>query len=265
MASQQTRNLCSVHGSQGANQSPINIESHKAIYDEDLAKNHLKIAQHSATIALTNTGATVDVKADQSYEISGGPMPNPYELVGFHFHWQNKYNHLAGSEHTVDGKAFASELHLVHLNKAKYSSVNDALGHKNGLCVLGVFLELTSDKTGHNDLEALTRSFEKIQLKDSEYTSPNAFCPYSLLPSDQLSYWTYPGSLTTAPFSECVTWIVFREPIQVSQNQLDQFRLLKTATKEEAAGKEHGKLPCICHNVRETFPLGDRVLRASFS
>eukprot|EP00112_Aurelia_sp_Birch-Aquarium-sp1_P016830 Seg3848.3 transcript_id=Seg3848.3/GoldUCD/mRNA.D3Y31 product="Carbonic anhydrase 7" protein_id=Seg3848.3/GoldUCD/D3Y31 len=265
MASQQTQSLCSVNGSQGANQSPINIESHKAIYDKDLAKNPLKFGLHSSTIALTNTGASVDVKAQQSYEISGGPLPNPYELVGFHFHWQNKYNHLAGSEHTIDGKAFASELHLVHLNKAKYNSVSDALGHKNGLCVLGVFLELTSGATGHNDLEALTRNFEKIQLKDAEFKSPDPFCPYGLLPADQLSYWTYPGSLTTSPFSECVTWIVFKEPIQVSQSQINQFRLLKTATVEEAAGKEHAELPCICHNVRETFPLGDRVLRASFS
>eukprot|EP00112_Aurelia_sp_Birch-Aquarium-sp1_P006848 Seg17482.1 transcript_id=Seg17482.1/GoldUCD/mRNA.D3Y31 product="Carbonic anhydrase 7" protein_id=Seg17482.1/GoldUCD/D3Y31 len=257
--------MASSKANEGAQQSPINIETSKAIFDRDLAKNPFKFPQDLSIVSLTNTGISVDVKAHQFYEISGGPLPNPYELVGFHFHWQNKHNHLAGSEHTIDGKAFASELHLVHLNKAKYNSVADALPHKDGLCVLGVFLEVTSDETGHKHFDAITKNLEKIQPKGKESTTTDQFCPYSLLPADRRSFWTYPGSLTTAPFSECVTWIVFKEPIQVSQNQINQFRLLKTATVEEAAGKEHAELPCICHNVRETFPLGERVLKATFS
>ena len=33
-------------------------------------------------------------------------------------------------------------------------------------------------------------------------------------------YWTYPGSLTTEPFNESVTWIVFREPMEISKKQV---------------------------------------------
>ena len=51
----------------------------------------------------------------------------------------------------------------------------------------------------------------------------------------------------------------------MSQSQINKFRLLKTATEEEASGKEQSELPCICNNVREIFPLGNRVLRAAFS
>lgn len=38
------------------------------------------------------------------------------------------------------------------------------------------------------------------------------------------SYWTYGGSLTTPPCYESVTWIVFEQPIQVSEAQLQAFR-----------------------------------------
>lgn len=45
------------------------------------------------------------------------------------------------------------------------------------------------------------------------------FDPCSLLPGN-LDYWTYPGSLTTPPLLECVTWIVLKEPITVSSEQV---------------------------------------------
>jgi len=33
-------------------------------------------------------------------------------------------------------------------------------------------------------------------------------------------YYTYPGSLTTEPFTECVIWIIFTKPIDISRNQV---------------------------------------------
>jgi carbonic anhydrase len=36
-------------------------------------------------------------------------------------------------------------------------------------------------------------------------------------------YYTYAGSLTTVPFSEGLDWYVFKEPIHVSQAQIDAF------------------------------------------
>jgi hypothetical protein len=37
---------------------------------------------------------------------------------------------------------------------------------------------------------------------------------------ESLDYWSYPGSLTTPPLSESVTWVVFKEPIIVSSAQV---------------------------------------------
>lgn len=47
----------------------------------------------------------------------------------------------------------------------------------------------------------------------------SCFNPKCLLPTSR-HYWTYPGSLTTPPLSESVTWIVLREPISISEKQV---------------------------------------------
>lgn len=45
------------------------------------------------------------------------------------------------------------------------------------------------------------------------------FDPSCLLPACR-DYWTYPGSLTTPPLAESVTWIVQKMPIEVSPSQV---------------------------------------------
>lgn len=48
----------------------------------------------------------------------------------------------------------------------------------------------------------------------------NRFDPACLLPSNTDDYWTYPGSLTTPPLTESVNWIVMKQPIEVSHDQV---------------------------------------------
>lgn len=50
--------------------------------------------------------------------VAGGPLEGPYRLKQLHFHWGKK--HDVGSEHTVDGKSFPSEVRssLLHLSAA---------------------------------------------------------------------------------------------------------------------------------------------------
>lgn len=47
------------------------------------------------------------------------------------------------------------------------------------------------------------------------------FQPSRLLPACR-DYWTYPGSLTTPPLSESVTWIIQKQPIEVAQDQVSR-------------------------------------------
>nr|KAF6300336.1 carbonic anhydrase 2 [Myotis myotis] len=68
---------------------------------------------------------------------------------------------------------------------------------------------------------------------------------------------TYPGSLTTPPLLECVTWIVLREPISVSSEQINTFRQLSFNKEGEAE-------ELMVDNWRPTQPLHGRQVRASF-
>lgn len=56
--------------------------------------------------------------------------------------------------------------------------------------------------------------------------------------ADDNGYWTYAGSLTTPPFNESVTWILFKKYIEVSHQQLNNFRNLRKFSR----GDE-----CPCH------------------
>ena len=48
--------------------------------------------------------------------LSGGPLQSDYELLQIHAHWGNGQEN--GSEHTVDGKQFSSEVGLKIFKKA---------------------------------------------------------------------------------------------------------------------------------------------------
>ena len=47
-----------------------------------------------------------------------------------------------GSEHTIDGKKYPMEVHLVHWNK-KYGTVEEAMKHPDGLAVIGFMYEVS--------------------------------------------------------------------------------------------------------------------------
>ncbi|KPI94769.1 Carbonic anhydrase 13 [Papilio xuthus] len=184
-------------------------------------------------------------------QLRGGPLGGDvYKLQQWHCHWGAADGE--GSEHTVDGRAFSGELHLVHWNTSKYHSFAEAAGQPDGLAVLGVLLMVGSK---HEELEKVVRLLPFIQHKGDKVTMSEPLDPAQLLPS-RTAYWTYPGSLTTPPCTESVTWILFKDPIQVSGEQLALMRKLRCG--EASCGVEAMEL---LHNYRPTLPLGNRELR----
>ncbi|XP_051785263.1 carbonic anhydrase-like isoform X2 [Erpetoichthys calabaricus] len=179
--------------------------------------------------------------------LTGGPVQGTYRLAQFHFHWGSTDHH--GSEHTIHGKPFAAELHLVHWNADKYANMAEAAKNPDGLAVVGVFLQVGSSNP---QLQPVVDAMADIQNMGTQHTFSN-FNPSTLLPNS-LDYWTYDGSLTTPPLLESVTWIVLKEHISVSHEQMAKFRSL-LFTKE-------GQHPChMQNNFRPPQPLKDRKVR----
>ncbi|KAJ8343705.1 hypothetical protein SKAU_G00310340 [Synaphobranchus kaupii] len=238
---------------QGNRQSPINIVPSETVHDSSLSPLIVSY-EHCTSIGISNNGCSVAVEyadTEQGPGIYRGPLSDAYRLKQFHFHWGHKDWH--GSEHTVDGKTYTSELHLVHWNASKYQTFREAVAAPDGLAVLGVFLETGEE---HQSLHKITDALSMVKFKGSNADLKD-FNPKCLLPKS-LNYWTYSGSLTTPPLHESVTWIVFEEPIEVSKKQMEKFRMLLFSEEEEDE-----KL--MENNFRPPQPLKGRKVCASYN
>merc|ERR1712016_99717 len=88
--------------------------------------------------------------------LTGGPLEDDvYQLAQFHAHWGGE--NARGSEHTVDGKSFSAELHLVHYN-TKYGDLGNAVDKPDGLAVLGMFIKVRNEGDDRESTAILPRS-----------------------------------------------------------------------------------------------------------
>ncbi|KAG2494118.1 hypothetical protein HYH03_007756 [Edaphochlamys debaryana] len=167
----------------------------------------------SVLITAANTsGATItsvlDLPADApSRRVTAEPLQ-------FHFH--------ALSEHTIDGRYYPLELHIVH----RVTDLPACAAAGGCFTVTGVVFELVNGPDNQL-LEPIldfapTREGTINVVPANVNIELNSFIP---APS-QRTYVTYPGSLTTPPCSEGLLWHVFTEPQTISVNQWSRFRNL---------------------------------------
>jgi carbonic anhydrase len=113
----------------------------------------------------------------------------------------------------IDGISYAMEMHLVHKNS------------QNQILVVGVLIQLGSEN--HEIIRAgdwIQRKLGHRSVQEGEdVTGEFMLDVMKLLPQNQSHYFTYEGSLTTAPCTEGVTWVVLKQPIEVSQDQVRRF------------------------------------------
>jgi len=184
----------------GRNQSPIDIgktspASLPAVRSA-FGPAELRVAHTEHVADAVNNGHTIEVRYTQGDTLMVGDTS--YELAQYHFH--------APSEHTVRGRRWPMEMHLVH----KSSS--------GGLAVVGVLIEKGAANAAFDPIWSnLPRAagaeshFEHIKVNVDD-----------LLPKARTAY-RYDGSLTTPPCSEGVKWLVMTTPVQLSAAQIAAF------------------------------------------
>ena len=116
----------------------------------------------------------------------------------------------------MDGKSYDAELHIVHYN-SKYEVPGEALDQDDGLAVLGIFLS-TGD-ADHPEFEKICKRFTDIENAKDVVQLDEELDINNLIPENK-TFFTYPGSLTTPPLYESVTWIVFKQEMKISQRQV---------------------------------------------
>jgi len=179
--------------STGTQQAPINLSAGVAA-PQDLPD--LVFEYQPSILSMINNGHTVQMTYTGRSSLGRVGSRENWTLAQFHFH--------APSEHTVDGRSYPLEMHLVHLGAAGEPAV-----------VVGVFI------TAGEENVALARAFRSLPAKEGETIVPHGERIHAgaLLPADK-AFFTYAGSLTTPPCTEGITWYVLRTPIEWSPAQI---------------------------------------------
>ena len=174
----------------GVNQSPVNLTG---FIEADLAP----ITFHYTGLAteVVNNGHTIQANytSGSTIEVAG----KIFELKQFHFH--------SPSENTINGTSFPLEGHFVHV------------AEDGSLAVISVLYKLGEEN------EALARLWRQMPKEVGKKAAmASQVRAQDLMPEDR-DYYRYNGSLTTPPCTEGVLWLVMKQPLTVSREQVVEF------------------------------------------
>ncbi|KAJ8601812.1 hypothetical protein CTAYLR_007489 [Chrysophaeum taylorii] len=167
-----------------------------------------------------------------------------YILNQVHFHFGEDYS--KGSEHQVCGSPRSAEMHMVFIN-SRWGHPEDPVpweldnpGRGVRLLVLATLVEV-----GDEDNDAFQPILDAVKFpkpRQSRHFRDRGVAHWGnssgptqgpidlrrLLPEDLTKFYTYPGSLTTPPCSQFVSWYVFENAIRWSEYQFEQIRSATT-------------------------------------
>lgn len=195
----------------GKRQSPIDIRS-----DIKVDLEPIRFDYRMTEFGIVDNGHTVQVNVGEGSEIH--VMGRSYRLLQFHFH--------RPSEERVNGKPYDMVAHLVHKD------------YDNNIAVIAVLIEKGSE---HPLIQTL---WNHMPLEvGMESIPPRVAIDLNRLLPEKRDYYTYMGSLTTPPCTENVLWMVLKNPIQVSPEQIGIFARLYP------------------NNTRPVQPSNDRLIK----
>lgn len=197
----------------GKRQSPINIDDSVTLRGPAEA---IGFDYSTSGASVVNNGHTIqiDVNGDNAIVVRG----SRYQLLQVHFHHP--------SEERINHRSYAMVAHLVH---------KDYMGR---IAVVAVLLEPGEANPVINTFW----TYMPLGPGDRVAMPAGSADLAQLLPKDQ-RYYQFMGSLTTPPCSEEVLWMILKQPVTLSY---DQMRLFAQ------------QFP---NNARPVQPINDRVIR----
>jgi carbonic anhydrase len=211
----------------GKSQSPININIDRAVKAQ---LNPLEFIYRPSPLSIIDNGHTVMVNYGEGSNLMVDGRQ--YRLIQFHFH--------KPSEEAINGERTDMVAHLVHQH------------HDGSLAVVAVLMSTVQpansrkywwgdDATKESAL--INTLWNNVPLVKGKTEAPGVMIDINqILPADR-GYFTYMGSLTTPPCSENVLWLVLKNPIYVSDEQVKNFDRMYPM------------------NARPLQPKGDRLVK----
>ena len=175
----------------GQRQSPIDIREGMKLELEPITFEY-----RPSSFKVVDNGHTIQASVNgwNSMRLMG----RVFRLVQFHFH--------RPSEEMIDGKQFEMVVHLVHKDS------------QERLAVVAVLVEVGARQP------VIQTVLNNLPLeKGEEIAVTSTSLDISQMLPQSRRYFTYMGSLTTPPCSEDVLWVVMKQPVQATADQLDLF------------------------------------------
>ena len=177
----------------GSQQSPIDIV---APIKSQLPPLRINWGKSADTIV--NNGHTIQLNFAEGSTLAVGDTK--YKLLQVHFH--------RPSEHMIAGKSYPMEAHFVHR------------ADTGALAVVGVLISTGKANAAFAKMVSTMPEKEGPPVKADAGFNPNVMLP------KKLSYYRYPGSLTTPPCAETVEWLLLTTPITVAEADVAGFAKL---------------------------------------
>lgn len=192
----------------GKRQSPIDIRDGIRVDQPAIEfawkPSFFRIVDNGHSVQVSLTGSSISL------------LGKPYHLIDIHFH--------RPAEERVNGRRFEMGAHFVHR------------AEDGRLAVVAVLMDPGAENPFIQTL------WNHLPLERNETVAPPgvAIDPATFLPEDR-RYYTYMGSLTTPPCTENVQWLVLKQPVQVSAEQIAIFARLHPANARPVQ-PQHGRL-----------------------
>jgi carbonic anhydrase len=215
----------------GKMQSPININ-----FDNTVKGNLSPIVfeYRPFFLSLMDNGRTVEVIGAEGNNITLNEKQ--YRLVGFDIH--------KPSEAAFNGERAEMSIQLVHQHFDGSRVIVEVMLSSSAKVFEAAKKSRWDSPPKENHLVQIL--LNNVPLVKNQVASPRdvAINPLQLLPEDR-AYFTYMGSLTEPPCNEGVTWVVMKNPVLVSAQQVHSFGQIYS------------------NNVRPLQIKGDRIIKES--